>query len=89
MRSTVWRPYRGGGLETHSYPSEGVVAEEGLTTPPESCLPVRRTQTGAGVCEEMGKALPGVDVSPVYRAGTGRRLQSLSGLALFACLLPT
>ena len=28
------------GLAIHPDPSEGVVAEEGLTTPPESCLPV-------------------------------------------------
>jgi hypothetical protein len=68
------------GLAVHPDPSEGVVAEEGLTTPPEACT---------AVCEKMSEALTGVDVSPVCRAGTGRWSQSHSGLAFFACLLPT
>jgi len=67
-------------LAIHPDPSEGVVAEEGLTTPPEPC---------AGVYEEMGEALTGADVSPICRVGTGKRAQSHSGLALFAFLLPT
>jgi len=46
-------PYRE-GLAIHPDPSGDVVAEEGLTTPPESC---------AGVRKEMGVAVTGVDVS--------------------------
>ena len=80
MRSTSLEAVQGGGLAIHPAPSEGVVAEEGLTTSPEPC---------AGVCEEMGEALTGVDVSSVCRIGTGRRSQSHSGLASFAYLLPT
>ncbi len=44
------------GLAIDPDPSEGVVAEEGLTTPPESC---------AGVRKDTGEALTGADVSRV------------------------
>jgi len=65
------------GLAIHPDPSGGVVAEEELTIPPESC---------AGVRKGTGEASTGADVSLICRAGTGRRSQSLLGLAWFAYL---
>jgi len=61
------------GLAIHPDPSGGVVAEEELTIPPESC---------AGVRKGTGEASTGADVSPVcvpVQAGDRSPFQSSDG----------
>jgi hypothetical protein len=58
------------GLAPHSAPSGGIVSPSSATTLPESC---------AGICEDMGEALAGADVSLIGRTGTAGDRNPIQG----------